>query len=155
MTFKYLYFTLSAGLSATIVYFKPTFPLIIFMAVLWLYDVITAICLQKKLHKDGKIPNPIKIESKKLRTALKTLNTMFLAIVAAHILDVTVFHFLNGLHLANWVTGICAFVNLYSILENKIATSENKLAKLLKKIMIDKTAKWIDISKDVIENELK
>lgn len=153
-TFKLIYYAIAAGLSAVISFLMPTFPLIAFAFALWLTDIITAFRLQKYLHKKNLLSNKPKLESLKFRKAITTLNSMLFAIIAAHVLDVQVFHFFNGLHLANWATGICCFVEAYSILENKSSMSDGKIARVLKSIMIDKAAKWIDCDKAKLEKDL-
>lgn len=151
---KFFNLSVSGILSAILVFLEPTLPFIIFLLLLWVYDMISAVKLQKKLYRNGLVKNPPKYQSSQMRTSVGTLTTMFLAIISAHFLDYYVFHFVD-IHLANWTTGVCAFVELFSILENKIATSDSKLAKLLKKIMVDKASKWIDMDKSEIEETLK
>jgi len=60
-------------------------------------------------------------------------------------LDIKVMVMWEGVHLANYVTLIFCVLEAWSILENASSCNGSSWAKVLQKIMIDKTERHLDI----------
>ena len=81
---------------------------------------------------------------------------LFLCIVLAHHIDLTILAHLGGIHLSNYVAAIFCLTQIVSILENESSCNGSTWAKVLQKILADKTERHLNISLDEfrrIENE--
>lgn len=136
---------LGCGITAAIAYLQPTFDFILVCTVFVLFDCFTAFLLSKRAKKV--YPNKVKhgkFESNLLKKISKTLLEIYSLIIMAYLLDKTIITF-TDIYLPNIVSGAFCFSQFWSILENMSSCNENKWAKLLQKIMVDKTERHFDI----------
>lgn len=136
--------------------FMPIVPLILVAFLFILTDVFMAWRLNQRVIKQKRAEGVKickdhgKFFSKKSMKMFGTMIEVFAVILLAHLLDVTILGHLNELHLANYVTGVICAVQGWSILENASSSNGASWAKLLQKIMVDKTKRHfnVDLAKE-------
>ena len=140
---------------------KPTFPLIVVAVVFILYDAWTAYQLDKRVH--AVYPEKTRREAAKFtsfafgkvvkQTIPKRLWLIILAYLAEHWVFVHV-----QVPLSYVVTGVIVFEQGWSILENESSCrsdAEHRFWKLLQRVMVDKTARHLDVDVDKIKQEIE
>lgn len=143
----------AGGISAI---FLPIVPLVLVAFLFVLADVITAWRLNRRVIEQKRTEgvkickDQGKFFSKKSSKVFGTMIEVFAVILLAHLLDVTVLSHLTNLHLANYVAGVICMVQGWSILENCSSSNGASWARLLQKVMVDKTKRHfnIDLIKD-------
>ena len=144
--FKY-FIVLIIGIIATL---EPTvkFAFILFFAIV--LDCVSAYDLSRRL----KLQYPDKVVGKfQSRYALKMLNTflqVYMVVVLLHLVDDVLTKDFGYWHLSNIGSALFCALQLWSILENISSANGAKWAKILQKIMIDKTKRHFDI--DLTQN---
>lgn len=124
-------------------------------------DALSAYDLNKRVVREvkrlGKVvpKNEGKFRSSKAFKMIITMRDIAILIVLAHVLDTEVLGFHNGLYLANYVTGIFCVLQAWSILENASSCNGATWARVLQKIMVDKTSRHFDIDITELKNELR
>jgi hypothetical protein len=138
--------TLFGALSAAI---QVILPLVILVLAFVIIDCITAWRLSRRVHKrkchNGKKGSCGKFKSDKMG---KSVLVMILFIPAGLLLAYFVqFYIFSGtdIRLPQIFSGIVIFWQLWSILENESSCSDARWAKVLQKIMIDKTERHFDV----------
>lgn len=139
--------------------FEPAFPLAVVMVVFVLYDAWTAY----KLDERARVAFPDKAKRKEAKftsfafskvireTIPKRLWLVFLAFLCEHWVFIHV-----TLPLSYIVTGAICFEQAWSILENESSCrpdNESRLFRMLKRVMVDKTERHLDITADEFTNE--
>ena len=89
---------------------------------------------------------------------VKDFSVLILAIFLATMVDTVILDFQNPLHLANYLAAIYCGVQLVSILENESTCNGEPWARVMQKIVADKTerhcnVKLTDLMKEATEEE--
>lgn len=146
-----LYKFLIATIGGVATLLAPIVPLLWVCLAFILTDCVSAFMLNRRILNDLKtngknINNNFgKFSTAKGSKIIPTLIESFVLLVLAHILDSQVFGFFNGLYIANYVAGVICVLQAWSILENASSCNGSKWAKLLQKIMVDKTERHLNI----------
>ena len=152
-------FTLFGGAIGWVVAeFDPTFPLIIVATIFIVYDAYTAYRLGKRVHE--KYPEKAS-ESKFSSFAFgklvrQTIPSRLALIILAFLAEKWVFTFVD-IPLSYIVTGIICFEQAWSILENESSCRDEAAPmfwKLLQKIMIDKTARHLNMDAEELKSTI-
>lgn len=144
-------FTITGAMTAML---QPALPYILICTLMILADCYTAWSLSRRAHKahpqkvskDGK-----KFKSKHFGEVLVTLLKSWALIVIAYLLQS---HITNGLpiDLTKVAAGAICFWQLWSILENESSCNGARWAKILQKILVDKTSRHFDINLDELKD---
>lgn len=85
---------------------------------------------------------------------VKDFSVLILAIFLATMVDTVVLDFQNPLHLANYLAAIYCGVQLVSILENESTCNGAPWARVMQKIVADKTERHFNVKlKDLMKEE--
>ncbi len=113
-------------------------------------DCISAISLAKRVQKTGKGTG--KASSRKGLKTINTLLTIYSLIMFAYLLDKYVMTMFD-LYLENIVAGIFCFWHMWSILENTSSANNSRWAKVMQRVLVDKTERHFDINLDDLKND--
>lgn len=95
-----------------------------------------------------------KLKSKKMAKMVKDFSVLILAIFLATMVDTVILDFQNPLHLANYLAAIYCGVQLVSILENESTCNGAPWARVMQKIVADKTERHFNVKlKDLMKKE--
>ena len=142
--------------------FMPTFPLIIVAVVFMLYDSWTAYKLDKRVHM--KYPDLTGEKEAKFtsyafgKVLRKTMPNRLWLIILVWIAQHWVFSAMTTYPLVYLITGAICFEQFVSILENEASCREESdgiIFKVMKKVLIDKTERHLDISLEEYKELLK
>ncbi len=132
--------------------FEPTFPLMIVVIILIVYDAWTAYQLDKRVHK--KYPDKTKRDQAHFtsfafgKVVRQTIPKRLWLIVLAYIVERWIFVHVS-IPLSYIVAGVIAFEQALSILENEASCrdteEESRFWKILRKILIDKTERHFEV----------
>ena len=122
----------------------PTFPFILVCTLAVLCDCYTAWALSRRVKKKYPGANDGKFKSKDAGQVFITLIKVYTLIVLAFLIETYIFEGLP-IKLANIVAGAVCFVQIWSMLENESSCNNAKWAKVLQRIMVDKTERHFDI----------
>lgn len=106
-------------------------------------DTITAYQLNRRVSQKFKGMSHGKIQSKRLLRLFKTLIAVLTVILLSYAIDMYCFPIMD-LHLAYMMAFAFCMIQLVSVLENISSCNDAKWAKLLQKILIDKTSRHLD-----------
>lgn len=146
--------SLMAIAGSIIAFLQPTFPFILLCTIAVALDIGSAMLLRKRVINKMGIKGKIKLQSKGLAKAGMTLLRIYGLVIFVHCIEQIVFEGMN-LRLANIVCGAVCFSQIWSILENESSQRNSKWARILQKVMIDKSERWlgIDLNGDgIIDN---
>jgi len=143
--------SISGGLllafETSITFFVPCFLAII-------TDVWAAYSLGRRVRKKypGKADGKFKSEYK--YRIMATMIAAFSAIIVAHYVDA---HIIKDSDIAvRFVVGVFLFYEIWSILENWSSENDNKIAKALQRIMVNKAERHLNVRlRDIFFNEEK
>ena len=149
-------FSLAGGcLGWLVAEFRPTFPLMIVAVIFIVYDAFTAYHLAKRVSE--KYPEQAKggkFNSDDFAKVIKsTIPSRLMAIILAFLVERWVFVGLD-VPLSYIITGIICFEQAWSILENESSCrkeNESMFWRLLQKIMIDKTARHLNMTAEELK----
>jgi len=145
-------FTLLGGAAGWLIAaFRPTFPLMVVALCFIVYDAITAYRLERRVA--AKYPDKARGEGKfnsdDFGKLLKnTIPSRLVVIILAFMVEKWVFTFID-IPLSYIVTGLICFEQAWSIMENESSCrddKENVFWRILQKIMIDKTARHLNMT---------
>ena len=159
--FKYLFLTVGGWIGWLVGEFKPTFPLAVVMVLFVLYDAYSAWQLDKRV----KIKYPDKTKRHEAnfnsfcfgKVIRKTIPERLAFIILAFVAQKYVFIHVDW-HLEYVATGAILFEQTLSIAENMASCNDtdSRFWKLLKKVLIDKTERHLDVEfRDLYEQEKK
>lgn len=148
-------FTIAGGIMAIL---EPTLPYLMICTVMIFADCYTAWQLARRARK--LYPERVSEEAPKFKshyfgkvigTILKSYSLILMAyMIQCHITDAW------PIDLTKVAAGAICFWQLWSILENESSCNGSRWAKLLQKILVDKTSRHFDIDlSDLIETEEK
>lgn len=136
-----------AGIGAIIAILEPTLPYLIICTIMIFADCFTAWQLSRRARKaypervsgDGK-----KFKSQHFGKVIVTVLKAWALIIMAFLMQK---HITDGLpiDLTKVAAGAICFWQLWSILENESSCNGSKWAKMLQKILVDKTSRHFDI----------
>lgn len=110
-----------------------------------LMDCYTAWELSKRVKKKYPKQSDGKFRSNKGSKILTTMLKIYSLIILAYLIDHYVLTMFHGLFLANCVTGIFCFLQIWSILENESSCNDSRWASIMQRIMVDKTERHFNI----------
>lgn len=148
--------TLTRWLSAFVgllwCYVAPTVPFILICAFAVLIDCFTAWRLNRRIRKKySKDVADGKLKSSHMSKMISDLVVVFLCIVLAHHVDISLLAHWGGIHLANYVAAVFCLTQIVSILENESSCNGATWAIVAQKILADKTNRHLEI--DITEFE--
>jgi len=129
---------------AILAYLEPTIPFILICTLAVIYDCVTAFKLSKRVSKKYPKSSDGKFKSSYARRIFNTILKIYALVILAYLIDDYIFPFWD-LYLANIVAGVFCFVQVWSILENESSENNNRWAKTLQKIMVNKAERHFDI----------
>lgn len=142
-------FSIAGGL---LVAFEAAIPFFIPCLIVTGLDIWAAYCLARRVHEkypdkaDGKFKSTYKYR------IMLTMILALLAIIFAHYVDTEVIKDSNMM--VRYVVGIFFFYQIWSILENWSSENDNKIAKALQRIMVNKAERHLNVPlSDIMLNE--
>lgn len=135
------------GVGAAMAILEPTLPYILICTMMILADCYTAWSLCRRARKV--YPNKVSADGKKFKS--QHFGKVIMTLVKAWTLIIMAFlmgkHITDGIpiDLTKVAAGAICFWQLWSILENESSCSDSKWAKLLQRILVDKTSRHFDI----------
>ena len=144
------------ALGAIIAIIEPTFPYLLICTIMILADCYTAWSLSKraqKIHPDKVSHDGKKFKSHNFGKVIVTMLKAYALIIMAFLIQT---HITNGLpiDLTKVAAGAICFWQLWSILENESSCNGARWAKVLQKILVDKTSRHFDIDlSDLTDNK--
>ena len=135
------------ALGAVIAILEPTLPYLIICTLMIFADCFTAWQLSRRARKAH--PNRVSDDGNKFKS--QHFGKVIVTVLKAWALIIMAFlmqrHITDGLplDLTKVAAGAICFWQLWSILENESSCSDAKWAKILQKILIDKTSRHFDI----------
>lgn len=109
---------------------------------------------REAIKKDPRCKIDGKLKSKKMAKMVKDFSVLILAIFLATMVDTVILDFQNPLHLANYLAAIYCGVQLVSILENESTCNGAPWARVMQKIVADKTERHFNVKlKDLMKEE--
>lgn len=133
-----------AAWGALCAFIAPMIPFIIICTLLILADCYTAWDLSRRVKKKYPGQATGKFKSQEMGRVFVTLIKVFAAIILASMVETIIFEGAQ-IRLANIVAGAVCFWQVWSILENESSCNDAKWAKVLQKVMVDKTERHFDI----------
>lgn len=157
--FSKTFFSIAGGcLGWVVAVFRPTFPLIGVVLCFIVYDAISALRLERRVK--AKYPEQSK-EGKFTSDAFSkvisnTIPTRLAVVILAFMVERWVFPFME-FPASNCVAGMVCFEQAWSIAENESSCRDevNIFWRILRKVMIDKTARHLNVSPEEIAELIK
>lgn len=140
-----------AAWGAICAFLAPMIPFVVICTLLIFADCYTAWDLSRRVKKKYPGQATGKFKSQEMGHVFATLIKVFAAIILASMAESIIFEGAQ-IRLANIVAGAICFWQVWSILENESSCNDAKWAKVLQKIMIDKTERHFDIDLSELKN---
>ena len=134
-------FSVMGGVVALI---HPTIPFIAVCTLMVLADVYTAWSLSRRVKRKFPNANDGKFKSIYFGRVFMTLIKIYVLIILSFLMETCIFEGLQ-IKLVNITAGAVCFWQLWSILENESSCSDERWAKILQKILVDKTERHFDV----------
>ena len=131
---------------------QPTFPFILVCTLMVLADVYTAWSLSRRVKRKFPDANDGKFKSIYFGKVVMTLIKIYVLIILSFLMETYIFEGLQ-IKLVNITAGAVCFWQLWSMLENESSCSDEKWARVLQKVLVDKTARHFDIDLSELEKE--
>ena len=135
-------FSVTGG--AIVAFVRPTFPFILVCTLMVLADVYTAWSLSRRVKYKFPNSNDGKFKSIYFGRVTMTLIKIYVLIILSFLMEKFIFEGLQ-IKLVNITSGAVCFWQLWSMLENESSCSNEKWARVLQKVLVDKTARHFDI----------
>lgn len=142
----------ATAVGGVIALLNPTVPFILVSTIAVLLDCYTAWELSKRVHKQHPEKNDGKFKSSYAGKVFKTLIEVYVAVIFAYLVDSIIFPGW-GLYLPNVVAGAVCFWQAWSMLENKSSCNDAKWARVLQRVMVDKTERHFNIDLSMLKDE--
>lgn len=139
--------------AALLAYFEPMIPFILGCFIAVIFDCISAFLLARRVAK--KYPEKVsqsKFNSESAKKIIDTVMKISMVVIMAYFIDNSIITFVD-IYLANIVSAVFCMIQIVSVLENISSCSDERWAKILQKILVDKTARHLDI--DLSVDDLK
>lgn len=140
-------FSLFGGVVAL---FKPTFPFILVCTLMVLADVYTAWSLSRRVKRKHPNANDGKFKSVYFGRVFMTLIKIYALIILSFLIETCIFEGMQ-IKLSNIAAGAVCFWQLWSMLENESSCSNERWARVLQKVLVDKTARHFDVDLSELE----
>ena len=136
--------SLFSAIGAIVALLHPTIPFILLCTVMVLGDVYTAWSLSRRVKR--KFPNASdgKFKSIYFGRVFMTLIKIYVLIILAFLIETYIFEGLQ-VKLTNISAGAVCFWQLWSMLENESSCSDERWAKVLQKVLVDKAERHFDV----------
>ena len=109
---------------------------------------------REAIKKDPRCKMDGKLRSKKMAKMVQDFSVLIMAIFLATFVDTVVLDYMNPLHLANYLAALYCGVQFVSILENESTCNGSGWARVMQKIVADKTERHFNIKlKDLMREE--
>ena len=131
-------------IGGTIALLHPTFPFIVVCTLMVLADVYTAWSLSRRVKRKYPHANDGKFKSVYFGRIFMTLIKIYVLIILSFLMERYIFEGLQ-IKLVNITAGAVCFWQLWSMLENESSCSDEKWAKVLQNVLVDKTARHFDV----------
>ena len=131
-------------IGGTIALLHPTFPFIVVCTLMVLADVYTAWSLSRRVKRKYPHANDGKFKSVYFGRIFMTLIKIYVLIILSFLMERYIFEGLK-IKLVNITAGAVCFWQLWSMLENESSCSDEKWAKVLQNVLVDKTARHFDV----------
>ena len=128
----------------------PTLPFILVCTAMVLADVYTAWSLSRRVKRKHPNATDGKFKSVYFGRVIVTLIKIYVLIILSFLMETFIFEGLQ-IKLVNITAGAVCFWQLWSMLENESSCSDEKWAKVLQKVLVDKTARHFDVDLSVLE----
>ena len=130
--------------------FEPisAFIFVCFLALLG--DVYTSVKLGKRISKCYPDKASGKVQSRKIGQVITTVMKLLFILYLAYQIDILILAN-TALYITKTTAGIFCFSQIWSMLENESSFSNKKWAKILQRIMIDKTIRHLDLEKNTFD----
>ncbi len=132
----------------------PTFPFILVCTLMVLADVYTAWSLSCRVKRKFPNANDGKFKSIYFGRVVMTLIKIYVLIILSFLMERYIFEGLQ-IKLVNITAGAVCFWQLWSMLENESSCSDEKWARVLQKVLVDKTARHFDVDLSDLKKEVK
>lgn len=142
------------GATVSLSFFAPYIPIFWLVTagiITVLADVYSACKLAQRVKRKGLSTGKLKTESAK--KVMGTLMDFFLLILISWIIDVHVLTMVDTVYLPNYATLIFCGLQTWSFLENTSSCNGATWAKVMQKILIDKSERHYDINLQNLKNE--
>lgn len=106
-------------------------------------DIISAYCLSRRIHKKDATKSDGKFKSEYKFRVLVTMIVVLMGIMIAYYFDTLIMS--GGNKAQSWVIGFFLFYEGWSILENWSSENDNKLARALQRVMVNKAERHINV----------
>lgn len=132
--------------------FEASIPFFVPCLIATIIDVIAAYCLARRVHKRHPERSDGKFKSEYKYRIMFTMIIALAAIMLAHYVDLYV---IKESDLAvRWIMGFFLFYQCWSILENWSSENNNKLARALQRIMVNKAERHLNVPlSDIMLND--
>ena len=136
--------SLFSVIGGVIALLRPTFPFILVCTLMVLADVYTAWSLSRRVKRKFPNANDGKFKSTYFGRVFMTLIKIYVLIILSFLMETYIFEGLQ-IRLVNITAGAVCFWQLWSMLENESSCSDEKWARVLQRVLVDKTARHFDI----------
>ena len=139
---------LLAMITALIVFVEPTLNFLYAIVVVITIDCFSAYNLNRRIKK--KFPNYAtgKLESKKALKVIYTIGKVYGVILIIWFIEKNIIKDLS-FDVTKYVAALFCFIELISVLENESSCNNAWWARLLQKVLMDKTKRHFDIDIDI------
>lgn len=108
---------------------------------------------REAIKKDPRCKIDGKLKSKKMAKMVQDFSVLIMAIFLATLVDTVILDYMNPLHLANYLAAIYCSVQFISVLENESTCNGAAWAKVMQKIVADKTERHFNVKMKDLMNE--
>ncbi len=142
--------SLFSVIGGVIALLQPTFPFILVSTLMVLADVYTAWSLSRRVKHKFPDANDGKFKSIYFGKVIMTLIKIYVLIILSFLIETYIFEGLQ-IRLVNIAAGAVCFWQLWSMLENESSCSDEKWARVLQKVLVDKTERHFDVDLSELE----
>ena len=144
--------SLFSTIGAIVALIQPTIPFILVCTLMVFADVYTAWSLSRRVKRKYPNANDGKFKSIHFGKIITTLIKIYLFIILAFLIETFIFEGVQ-IKLSNMAAGAVCFWQLWSMLENETSCSEERWAKVLQKVLVDKTERHFDLDLSSLKEE--
>ena len=139
-----------ASILALVAFIEPTINFLTAIVFVVTLDCLSAYNLNRRIKK--RYPNFVtgKVESKKAVKIVYTIGRIYGVVALLWFIEIYVLRE-PALEVTKYVTALFCFVQLISILENESSCNDVWWARLLQKVLMDKTKRHFDVDFDIEE----
>lgn len=124
---------------------EPTIPIMTLCTICVILDCYTAWTLSRRVKKKYPGANDGKFKSKYAGRVFVTLLKIYAVIVLVHFIQIHITDAFFVVELPKLVAGAFCFYQIWSMLENESSCNDSRWARVVQKILVDKTERHFDI----------